>query len=514
MRLLAADFNPITRPDRWIAVGLGLAFAFLYLLVPMRVVSYDALAYANSVLFGIPRQVFHPHHVLYAPINLLLFNLLRLFNPALNPLQSMGWLNSFAGVTTLGLIYLLIRRLGQSRLAALLLTVLLGSSKGFFTYSTMAEVVMPMCLGIVGVLYLALSYQRSKQWQIWLLGGLYGLIMLFHQNALLYTPIILAAALWHVEARQRLSAVLRFLAAASGLSIIGYLLVLNLGLGIHSPAEWLNFMVSDFRVGGWGKGTIAQIPQGWNYFLASGFHGFLIAEPTPDELGWVRWGMIATWLVVLGALVGFIRGVCKGEGWWIVLLINLLLVIGFFSWWVYDCRDSWVLPYLLLIILIAGALPARKSWFWGLPLAAIIVVTALGNWNLHFQYFTNPGNDLAGRIAKQLAPEAQNHKVFVFTVDGSLMERLRMEGVSTSLWGNSDMQDQNIQRLKQLYNFISEKGGKLLVDDDIYCQFDELIKPYLGANMQGRISQSFLNASKEIESVSTDYREIVLWRIL
>jgi hypothetical protein len=308
--------------------------------------------------------------------------------------------------------------------------------------------------------------------------------------------------------------VIRLLAGAAGVAITGNLLVLILELGVYAPSEWFNFSVAYLRTGGWGKGSLAQLPLGFNYLLANGFHGFLITEPALGEQFWVLFGEIASWILLVGVFLGVLQGIRKKEAWWLIVLLNLIILCIFFSWWEYNCRDFWVLPYMLMIILLAGAFPKKSNWFLIAPTIIIVTITALGNWNLHLQYFTNPRNDLAGRIARQLAPETQHYKVFVFTVDGSLMERLRMEGVSTSLWGNSSLQDQNILRLKQIYNYISEKGGKLLVDDDVYCQFDESIKPHLGANLQDRISQSFINAGKEIELISTDYREIILWRIL
>ena len=66
MDWLLKEYFPLKQVDRYLWWALGLCALVLYLALPVRVISYDSLAYAIETTSDIARRHFHPHHLLFS----------------------------------------------------------------------------------------------------------------------------------------------------------------------------------------------------------------------------------------------------------------------------------------------------------------------------------------------------------------------------------------------------------------------------------------------------------------
>lgn len=141
---------PLSRADRWIALGLALAFLGLYLrtLCP-TVFWYDSAEFAAvAATLGITHPPGYPLYTLLGHI----FTRLLPVEPAL----AVNAMSASFGAVALALTYLLGRRLGARPAGAVFGTTVLGTSTLYWSQSLVAEVYTPGLTALLLVLWLLL----------------------------------------------------------------------------------------------------------------------------------------------------------------------------------------------------------------------------------------------------------------------------------------------------------------------------------------------------------------------
>ena len=140
----------------------------------------DAFAYARTVEGQDAAAAVHPHHVLYGPIQVVIYRALRLAWPSLRAFPVMVGVSLFCAAACCGLFHDLCRRCGiASPWRAAVPTVGLATSYGFWRYACEAEIYASACLAIVALFGLASRGHLSRT-RSFSMGTLAGAGILLH----------------------------------------------------------------------------------------------------------------------------------------------------------------------------------------------------------------------------------------------------------------------------------------------------------------------------------------------
>jgi len=175
-------------------IVLFVGFFSLYLLTISNNLSasHDSIAYINGI--DAHQYLFHPHHLLYAPVSILWLDLLRAIGFTSDSNVLVASLNSLFGALSLVVIFYSLRTYSTNNWKAFSTTAIIGLSFGFWFYSDCVEVyIIPLFLLLCTLPYL-LSDAISKR-DLLIVGLLHGLATLFHQTYCIVGISVLAKIL-------------------------------------------------------------------------------------------------------------------------------------------------------------------------------------------------------------------------------------------------------------------------------------------------------------------------------
>lgn len=346
--------RPDQRRDRWWALGLSLAALLLYVVTLAPTV---ATVFDDSLEF----QVVLPSLGIAHPTGYPLYTLLGwLWSRA--PVGDLAYrvnlLSALAGAATIGVLFLVARRLGSSRLAAAVVSVVFALSTIWWSQATIAEVYTLHGLAVALILYLTLSGQGTRTpW----LALVFGLALAHHRTTLLLAPGVLVYLLWNDPGVLRRPRDLAKLAVAFLLPLLLYLYLPLRGQTVASL-----------------DGAVVNTWDGfWRHVSASDYGSFFSANPLavqrpasyPLRLFVYQLGLAT---LLLG-LLGWLRWPRQPRPWTLLALVfavNLIFVLGYKTADV----DVFYIPVLMVWLLVASAglswlLERLGAWLDGLELA-------------------------------------------------------------------------------------------------------------------------------------------------
>jgi hypothetical protein len=353
----------LSRPDGWLALAAGIVSLLLYLrtLAPGLLPGDSGEFQALSVLLG------DTHPTGYAVYLLLAHPFTWL------PLGEVAYrVNLFSAVTaalTVGLTYLVGKRLTGRRWAALFGAAVLGVSPTFWSQALIAEVYTPGAAFFVATLLFLLAWDASgRRRDLFLAGLLGGLSLGVHLSVALLAP---AAGLFLLLSRRPARAIWPP-AVLGALTGVGLALLAFLALDRHAPpADYFNSVIRPSR-SAWDlrESDLDSPLERWAFGLgALQFRPYLFAAPgqvmprqaggyfsrLPDEFSPLALGFAG--LGVLSLLVHRRRSAA-------LLLVALLTQwLVTFNYAIWDLYVFFIPGYLLLALLAsAGAGWAADGW--------------------------------------------------------------------------------------------------------------------------------------------------------
>jgi len=173
---------------------LFIAYFLLYVLTLSNVLSVatDSISYINEIDRG--RQLFHPHHLLYAPLAYMWIALSRQVGVHVDSIILVSGLNAIFGSLSLCVFYSFLRvRLACDRFTALLGTSLPAFSFAFWYYSGTVEVyIIPLFL--LWLAFYALTADHITAKTFLLVGFLNAVAVLVAEMSVLFATVVFLAA--------------------------------------------------------------------------------------------------------------------------------------------------------------------------------------------------------------------------------------------------------------------------------------------------------------------------------
>lgn len=365
---MPATHNRLSRPGtatspgvRWLLAGLLCAgWLALYLATLTRVHTFDALSYALDVDNKPWRELFHPHHLAYGPLGVLVRNLAQTLGWQGSAVLPMQLANALAGALGVGLFFGCLHDATRRFDLALCGALLLGGSYAYWYYAVEVEVYTIAALFLVLCLWCLLRLaRRPTLWLAAALGLVQGLAVLFHQtNVLLCVPAAAALLVGTVDhppaTAHRLPLWRRMVGRVVGLR--GLLLAYGLPLVL--------VVAGSYALVGFGLSQFASLHEFRAWFTAYAHTGWWgsMAGSKWAELGHALTILLAQpagapfLLLLLGCLVLFGRRLVQTYRPLVLCLLLWLLTYGaFFFWWEPDNIEFWIaiLPPALLLLVLA-----------------------------------------------------------------------------------------------------------------------------------------------------------------
>ncbi len=370
--------------DRWLPWLVGMAAFVLYASTAApSIVRFDD----DSLEFQLVGPTLGIAHPTGYPLYTLLGGLWsRVIFPVGNWAWRMNLFSAVAGAATVGLVFLLIRRMtrqsgyGAQPLAGLIGAGVFGLGSVWWSQATVAEVYALHGLFTAALLYAATGLTQQpvvnpdrRMTQLFLL---FGLSLTHHRTTLLLAPGLAVYLLWQIPGLWRPRWIWLRWAAALSLPLLLYLyLPLRASMGVADlngdyVNSWAGF---------------------WFHLLAQGYAGFFQANALAVSRSAGEWlaflmGQMGAFYLVLGIggwiWLGRQRGAARGIGLLLALtgLVNLLFVVN------YRVGDPevFLLPLLMVLAVGVGAgtvwlFSRQKMSVWSdqMALAMLIVGIAM-----------------------------------------------------------------------------------------------------------------------------------------
>lgn len=273
---------------------VGLAFLLLYLSTLAHTLDADAAAYVELAARG----DLHPQHLLQHKLGGLLLDLAAALAPELAPALALAGLNALGGAVGLGLVVRLAQRLGAGPGPSLGAAAVLGTSFGWWSLSTTAEVHVLAVTAALLAFLLAPAHPRAA-------GLLLGLGVLLHKTMLLGLPGLLLAV--GRRAPVALLAALAPVALGYGAVVLGEV---RLGVPLSDALRaWGLAEVAQPWPGSQGPSRVAAAVVGlstvWLYRGPPRCIAFLdeLGLPHPPPAGGLSWTLVQLLLPLLAGLV-------------------------------------------------------------------------------------------------------------------------------------------------------------------------------------------------------------------
>lgn len=397
--------TPISSKAGALAVWVVAYIFFLFSLANNFSASHDSINYLNHITKG--EHLFHQHHLLY---HFLANKWLQLFGPLFASVPQHYIVESFTafwGSGTLAVCYLFFsNRFYLGRLVSVLGIAVIAFSYGTWFYSVNVEVYAPPLFFLLTALYVITKKSPQKN-DIWLIAVLHSLAILFHQVNVLFGFVVLQ---WIYINRKNAPAGLSFLKYfTTGLVIVGsayffigwyvegkdtlaaftdWMLGYSVGhdywrpLSISTPLQ----VLAGFSRAFIGAHFIFQVPV-VNEFLESSFsyHSLrdeiFLAGQLPAAMAWLLCVLAAVLGILLVWLsIRFIRKFRSMQLHFHVLnplLLCLLVYSLFFTFWMPEILEFWILQMVIVWILVIGMLPLIRFPFHLSAKSGLLVMVLL-----------------------------------------------------------------------------------------------------------------------------------------
>jgi hypothetical protein len=373
----------ISRTQALLAAGSGL----LLFLLRTQAFTGDGIEYSLGIASG--ENMWHPHHLLFIPINHWLYQLIAIFGLDPDPFWVAQFHNAVFGGLSVGAFYRIQRNIWEKDHLKWLFVAAFLFSYGFWTFSTQIEVYVP------GLCFLLLLLAGGSQpMRVFYLG----MAVLYHQVNVLFVVPLLAAALIS-GGRKAMFVELRTAAVAGVLVFLLYLVgMAQAGLALNM-GEFFSFTLSYELAGNPGWGTVTNMDwEGLRALFLSQAQGLLV--PWTPKLAWLVWPLAAGTVAMLGLWIvrpGLRRSIGASDparplraAWtiWFWLLSYLL----FFWWWLPSEREFAVLvvPAIILLasILLSGTQAGGSFSPW---VGRLLLIPVLGMFLLNGRTFLKAG---------------------------------------------------------------------------------------------------------------------------
>jgi hypothetical protein len=380
-----------------------LILVWLYWSNRTAVHTFDAVSYMWNIEAKPMLALFHPHHLLYAPVGQIAFRMAQTFGYIGHSDAPVQAVNALAGA--LGVIFLW--RFGMvwtgRSLVSLAAAVMVGVCYAYWLYTAEVEVYTLAACFLSLSLWLMARLEHSPTSQRAAAVGLAhaGAIM-FHQTNAFFALPVLIFLLAHPRLR-RWNIIGAYVITGGLAALIPYALVIFFS-GMSDPAvifDWLRGYAGTGRWGGhlrledfsalW---TGITRTVGGGEAATAGFYG----------------------LAILGLLVGFWwawRDASRRA--WLAFSLTWLIVYGaFFWWWEPFNIEFWIALLPLMALFVMSGLPLEtdpplrfeRLWSGGITLAALIVALLLYRGNLSpVQAAGDPANDYYYLVTTALQTE-------------------------------------------------------------------------------------------------------------
>ncbi len=493
---------------------LGFSFLLLYIYLPVKVFfNYDPYLYASETISPFHEQWFNPHHLLFSRTHWLFYELVHLFSPRAGILSTMPWLNSIFGALALVLFYRITLKYSGKAYIAVLLTLVLGTSLGFYLFSTVGEIVVPTCFWLLLTLKVALGGSELTIRRALATGLCFAAALLFHESALVYIILVLAVLFTRSKPHQRWGNLTIFLAGMIVPVVIAYVLVLTIAEGLE-PSQWYRWLSGMVGSGAWLKGTPDRFPQAMAFWLNTANHVFLLPMPEAGNLWW--WFLlnkIATWGLVVVALSSVIAFTRRKDYLGLWILINILIALVMDTWWEYNCWDFYMFPFILLLLLIAWG--ARRWWavFIAGWLIFYVPLTAVFNWQSNLMLVTNPKQEVLARSINMLDRIYNGKDVLVLNSYDCLSEICVFSRVSSrfslEFQSEKDMLDLILERMPDT------PGTELftVVSDEIHQSVLNSQLDNMAAIDRRKIRSAFEKATLLIDLNNSLHQHVRFWEL-
>jgi len=421
MRNLRLGDSPVT---------VFVVFLVIYLLTLTSnfTAPHDSMAYLNMLKTG--EGLWHPHHLLYHVASLQWLKFWKLIFPGIEDYRIVESFSSAWGAATLAFVFVFFRkRFNQPVVSSWLCTAVVAFSYGIWFYSANVEVYMPSLFFTVWTLYLLTEKEWSSR-QVWRIGIVHSLAILFHQMNILLIPVVL----YKIFTQGKNIYVFKslFWYALTGVVLVGGVYFLGgwVAEGNNNVVDWVSWMRGYTETNeywpplSWktpalaGMGFLRTIIGGQFIFnvgnMQSSMDTFLKTHALQDEAFLVRNltpGMVWAALilsVLLGALmvlllVQFIARFREHMRNWKHVIIPLLLYVvvysGYFFFWMPEILEFWFGQCIICWWLLLGTRPGGRPL--NIMAGAIALLLFVINYTTSIKPMEDINNDIGyARIQK------------------------------------------------------------------------------------------------------------------
>jgi hypothetical protein len=335
-----------------------LALGGLYYSTRTRVHTFDAVSYMWNVEAKPYAELFHPHHLLYAPLGQAVYRLAQANGYVGHSDAPIQAVNAIAGALGLVFLWRFGARWTRRPWAALGVALMIGTCYAYWLYAAEVEV-YTLSTAFLALALWALVLLDDRPHPAWAvaLGVAHGSAVMFHQTNMLFA-LPLGVFLLSRPALRRIP-ILSAYALSAGLTVlIPYSLVAHLSRFPNWMALY-NWLMGYAQTGRWGgylgiehlpalwaglRNAVSVVPalSGAVYALAAIGVGLSLvaARRDPRRRAWLAFGL--TWLIVYGAFFWW------WEPWNIEFWIATLPLMGFWilgAWAADDANLSTTVPF-------------------------------------------------------------------------------------------------------------------------------------------------------------------------
>lgn len=384
------------KTDRTFWTSLGLALFALVAILPLRSNHQlaDSMGFIASVQTG--HELFHPHHILFAPIVYALYHLLQALHLGGSAMLAGQLHNAAWAAAGLVALLLLIRQLRGSLIQGALVAAILLFCCGYWTYGSLVEPYVPAAACALCLLPLMLGWVDGPLPLRRKLAFLFFFTMMIayqQPNILFIIPLAVYVA---SLGRRKLLRELGVLVAIGGVLLLGlyiyiYLHAFRAAGKPVSAGGFVKFCLT-YAAGynkDWGRMSYFS-PSGVRNLCFSQFLGVLQVEGHANHKN--IFALLAA-LFILGVTGWNIFQVCKRASFFrfrLFALAWLAVYFTFYLWWLPTEKEFFIITLVPLLVLaymgfydfdVLGVAAPRWSWRQFTWAAFVPLVVLLGSYN-------------------------------------------------------------------------------------------------------------------------------------
>ncbi|MDQ5823479.1 MAG: glycosyltransferase family 39 protein [Chloroflexota bacterium] len=490
----AAGTSGVKRALPWLIAFVAFV---VFMLTATGFHTYDGISYIRDM--GKPlAALFLPHHLIYEPSVLLMLNLWRALGYTGYADLPGSMFSSIAGAGGLGLFFGMARHASGSTLVAIVATLMLGLTYGYWFYSVEVDIYVQPLFFLLATAWLYLHALRStvpSTYMFLLMGMAHALGALYHQAALFTVPAFaLGIYLLPGKTGEKVRRVVAYGATLGLVLVPAYFIGGVLIAGQDTPDKFVRWANNFGQLGTWGAFTPATLTG-----TISGTSAAISADY------WIGRLLLLSLVVVLAARA---RSATRRGGplaWVLWTWVGTYTL--FFIWWQPEVLKFWVLvlpPTLLLVVLGFhwGALGARRRTVaWGMAAAVLLLLTATNAPSIWAK--RDPMSDPGRRTSAELS-RISGREDLIILQSGSAEHYLpfmydRINVMSArELWyqGGASGQDEAVTAIRRRLWHALAKGSSVWIEDRV-------LTPGV------RISDHYVFSREEIDVLLSPYGDRV-----